>query len=80
MGIGKTLMLEAERWARDLNGATHLFFHVKPDNTVAIRMYEKPDLGYSLHLNEPPSGWVDLERLAQNAGAEGQLVMSKSCV
>lgn len=78
MGVGMALMEATERHAVEL-GATQLFLHVKQDNVAARKFYERRELGYSLYYAAAADAKdpVNVDRLAENAGAKGQLLLTK---
>lgn len=49
LGIGSTLIHEAEKYAQDM-GIHHILFHVEKSNTSACRLYER--LGYKIFWEE----------------------------
>jgi ribosomal protein S18 acetylase RimI-like enzyme len=73
MGIGEALMVAIEQKATTI-GVTELFLHVNPDNEPALHFYQSQRLGYG-----PPQRLegLDIDRLAENAGAAGQILLSK---
>jgi len=56
----------------------HLLLHVEPDNGAALAFYEK--LGYRKieNAHDIVGSVLDLERLTDNAGTKGQLLLAKS--
>jgi ribosomal protein S18 acetylase RimI-like enzyme len=74
-GIAATLMKEMESHAIQHHGVKYLVLHVVPDNVAAQRFYET--LGYSEVLPFELSLILNVERLAENAGTKGQLLLSK---
>lgn len=74
MGIGMALMEAMENYAVKL-GATELFLHVKQDNIAARKFYEMQEMGYSPY--DDADSAVDLDRLAENAGTAGQVLLTK---
>jgi ribosomal protein S18 acetylase RimI-like enzyme len=73
-GIGQTLIQALEGEAAK-QGSDYIVLHVKPDNETALNFYRKlgftePSVDFSVILDD--------KQLAENAGAEGQLLLSKS--
>jgi GNAT superfamily N-acetyltransferase len=76
MGVGKALMeaIETEASKKGTTGTSWLLLHVKDDNVAALNFYKRG--GYL----EPPAQLLqklDTDRLAQNAGTTGQILLSK---
>jgi ribosomal protein S18 acetylase RimI-like enzyme len=73
-GIGQTLMQALEEEAVKQE-SKYIVLHVMPDNKPALDFYErlgfaKPSTNLSMILDD--------QKLAENAGAEGQVLLSKS--
>ena len=82
MGVGAALMRAIERVAQGRFGGRRLFLHVRRGNDAAMRFYTSPDMGYRPfpgddREDEAESEGLDLDRLAKNAGAVGQILLSK---
>ena len=73
-GVAAALMNAAEQ--RCFPG--HLLLHVEPNNSAALMFYDK--LGYrAIEADDAIEGYLlDLGRLTENAGTEGQLLLAKS--
>jgi ribosomal protein S18 acetylase RimI-like enzyme len=73
MGVGEALMVALEQKATTM-GVSELFLHVEPDNEPALNFYQSQRLGYG----QPQRlEGLDTHRLAENAGAVGQILLSK---
>jgi ribosomal protein S18 acetylase RimI-like enzyme len=74
-GIALQMLEAVELEAQQQEGATHLVLHVAPDNLGALEFYQR--LGYEA----PPLGLLeilDTEKLAENAGTKGQILLTKA--
>ena len=73
-GVAAALMKAAEQHCFP----GHLLLHVEPDNSAALTFYDK--LGYrAIEADDAIEGYLlDLGRLTENAGTEGQLLLAKS--
>jgi len=74
-GIARALMKAIED-AAVAKAGTHLLLHVEPSNTAALNFYIK--IGYTKELPDYCTATLDMDRLAENACTEGQILLSKS--
>lgn len=56
---------------------TTLYLHVKPDNQAALQFYQSSKRGYAVPKFNELEG-LDCEKLAENAGTKGQLLLCKT--
>jgi ribosomal protein S18 acetylase RimI-like enzyme len=74
-GVAARLMEAVEQEAMT-RGASQLLLHVKQDNSAALAFYRK--LGYEEEKRGALLATLDVDRLAKNAGTEGQLLLTKA--
>jgi len=73
MGVGGALMTSLEQEAAR-QGIGRLFLHVEEDNAAALDFYRSREYGFP---GEDVLEEIDTDRLAENAGTVGQILMSK---
>ena len=76
-GIAATLMHVLESYAIQL-GIDHLVLNVAPDNYAALKFYQT--LGYEEQLSPKLLKILNVEQVAENAGTQGQLLLSKTMI
>lgn len=76
-GVAHAVMVAVEEAAAS-NGARHLLLHVDPCNESALMFYRSSKLGYVDVLPPEIATRLDAQKLAEDAGVEGQILLSKT--